>query len=336
MKIIWKEQDLPKANLSVLAREAYLRVKSNQFGWFCDDTYIMPFFIDEQLHFFRRLVITQSPARIDGKEADETTYREFINNSIDYLSAHSSIADFIEKPQSNVVLLTPPNLLNSVKVIPWGTYVVDLTIDEEKLLGTFHTKHRNVIRKAVKDGVVVSKATMQEVHDLIADTLARQNVHSPSISYYEKLQNNIPSNVAFYKAELNGIVEGVAVIIYDKDCGYYMYGGSSEHHHVGSVNYLQYEIMLDLKHQGVKTYDLVGARIVLEEGSKYEGIQRFKSRFASSLVEGYSFKCVINKFKYWLFVNLVKLYGKLRGFHYIDSVNDTIKLMKEKGIELKI
>ena len=61
-----------------------------------------------------------------------------------------------------------------------------------------------------------------------------------------------------------------------------------------------------------------------------------KSRFASSLVECYSFKCVINNFKYWLFVNLVKLYGKLRGFYYIDSVNDTIRLMKEKGIELKV
>lgn len=320
---------------SILCSADYLRVKSNKYGWFCDENYVMPFFIDEQLHFFRRLIITHSPIKIIDGNCTDAQYKKFLDDVFDYLDNNKQIADYVEKPQANVVISTPPNSRIKLKLIPWGTYLVDLSVGEEQLISTFHSKHRNVIRKAIKDGVTVSMATAQETHDLIADTLARQTVHAPSMQYYERLLINIPNNVAFYKAEYNGVIEGVAVIIYDDECGYYMYGGSSGHHHVGSVNYLQYEIMLDLKKKGVKYYDLVGARIVYEEGSKYEGIQRFKSRFASQLVEGYSFKYIVNPLKYKLFIACVKLYGKLHGFNYSDSIDDTLRLMAERNIKIQ-
>ena len=60
-----------------------------------------------------------------------------------------------------------------------------------------------------------------------------------------------------------------------------------------------------MKERGVKYYDFVGARINPDEGSKYEGIQRFKSRFGGELKKGYLWKMPLNKFKYKLFCWLV-------------------------------
>lgn len=225
--------------------------------------------------------------------------------------------------------------MKHLKVIPWGTYVTDLSKTDTDLINLFHSKHRNVIRKAIKDGVTVSEASIEETYQCIKETLARQNVHAPTKTYYEKLIQNIPEHVGFYKVTMDNKIEGVAVILYDNLCGYYMYGGSTEHHHTGSVNLLQYRIMQDLQHRGVKKYDLVGARVIYREGSKYDGIQRFKSRFATANPCGFSFKYIVQPFKYRLFIFLVNLYGTFKGFKLIDSIDDTLKLMKERQITLE-
>ena len=67
IKIIYQENLLPAtAYQSVLASENYLKVKSHKYGWFTNEDFIMPFFIDERFHLFRRLVITQHPIPIKG------------------------------------------------------------------------------------------------------------------------------------------------------------------------------------------------------------------------------------------------------------------------------
>ena len=73
-----------------------------------------------------------------------------------------------------------------------------------------------------------------------------------------------------------------------------MYGGSVEKPYSGSLNLLQFEAMKFLQSRGVREYDLVGARIKVEQGSKYEGIQRFKSRFGARLVQGYAFRTIVH------------------------------------------
>lgn len=325
MQIITDQRLLPKCKLNILATREYLSVKSNNYGWFCNEDYIMPFFIDTKLHYFNRLVITFAPISVFGGKENE---KGFLNDVCNYLDTHS-ICDHLAKPQANVVFHSYPD---KAEAIPWGSYLVDLSLSEDELLMSFHVKHRNVIRKAIKDGVIIeNNATTEDVCNCISHTLNRQKVHAPSLSYYEELSKDIPNNVGFYVAKLNDEIEGCAVIIYDENCGYYMYGGSCPKPHTGSLNYLQYEIMRDLKTKGVKTYDLVGARIVYNEDSKYAGIQRFKSRFASEEIKGYSFRYIVKPFKFKLFSIAVKLYGLLSGFRYSDTIEYTQKLMRSQS-----
>lgn len=97
---------------SILCSADYLRVKSNKYGWFCDENYVMPFFIDEQLHFFRRLIITHSPIKIIDGNCTDAQYKKFLDDVFDYLDNNKQIADYVEKPQANVVISTPPQFTN--------------------------------------------------------------------------------------------------------------------------------------------------------------------------------------------------------------------------------
>ena len=79
--------------------------------------------------------------------------------------------------------------------------------------------------------------------------------------------------------------------------------------------------MRQLRDRGVSVYDFVGARLDVDEGSKYEGIQRFKSRFGAELHEGKAFRVVFSRFKFFLFQFMLKTYFYLRGLSYIDPID---------------
>lgn len=329
LKIALKEKDLGIPVKNVLATEKYLSIKSDNFGWFIDENFYMPFFISKKL-IFKWIVITYlaTPLHPDTSLDDE---KSFLDSICLYLKSHKNVCDHITMPQTNVIFNVETTYGEN---IPWGSYVVDLNKTDDELIMSYHSKHRNVIKKAIKDGVTVNlNAAPKDVYQCIKDTLIRQHVHYPEMSYYEALLEKLPNNVGFFTCIFNNEIEGCALVIYDDEHAYYMYGGSCPQPHTGSVNYLQYELMKYLRDKGVKEYDLVGARLVYEAGSKYEGIQRFKSRFASNLKKGYTFRYVVSPFKFWLFNKAVSIYCALKKIQYKDTIDETLKLMWDKNNE---
>jgi lipid II:glycine glycyltransferase (peptidoglycan interpeptide bridge formation enzyme) len=85
---------------------------------------------------------------------------------------------------------------------------------------------------------------------------------------------------------------------------------------------MHFEIMKFLKEKGVEKYDFVGARLCYAKNSKYEGLQRFKSRFGSKLKRGYTFIVPIKKMKYYLFILMVKIYFKLKGSYFEEPYKE--------------
>lgn len=324
IRVVTNEKDLG-FSVPTLGCEKYLKMKGKYYGYFLSDEFIQPYYIEKRL-FFTRMVFPYAPIKI-GLSFSVQKEKSFFNDIISYIKKHQNRdfvgCDYISKPQANVVLNAVPD---GADYIPWGTYQVDLTRSKEDIFSGFHSKHKNVIRKAISMQVCVRKTRdIKLVYSNIKQTLNRQNVHAPSLKYYSNLVENLGNNVEFYVAELNGNVEGVAVVILEKEMAYYMYGGSCPKPLSGSLNYLQYEIMMDLKNRGIKIYDLVGARINVEKGSKFEGIQRFKSRFGADLVKGYSFRYVFSPLKYKLFMTVVKIVGMIKGFKYEDTIGSLKK-----------
>jgi lipid II:glycine glycyltransferase (peptidoglycan interpeptide bridge formation enzyme) len=223
--------------------------------------------------------------------------------------------------QANAVFRMPPSNADS---LPWGSYIVDLTRPETAIFDSFDSAHKNRIRKAIREQVVISAITdVDKIYDNIRETMERQNMlFFPSRSYLVELQRRLGPGIDFYIAEQGNKLQGCAVVVHNHLGAFYYYGGSVSEPSPGSLTMMQYEIIKDLKKKNVPVYDLMGARLTSGNDPKIEGIQRFKRRFSSGLRAGYCFRSILSPLRHQLMVGAVKTYFLLKGSHYSGDVFD--------------
>jgi len=314
-----------KYDLPIFATENYLKSKSDEYGWFVTDDFILPFTIDKKL-MFKRLIFTTDTIYIN-KILTTFEEKEFLNEVVLYCKKHD-ICDFIFKAQANAVFNTYPD---SSEHVQWGTYEIDLNGSTDEVFSKYHSKTRNMVRKAIKTDVTVTTTKdIKKVYENIKNTFLRQNsLLYPSLEYLQKLQKNLNNNIEFFVAEQNNTVQGSAIIIYDNRRSYYIYGGSISRPTPGSINLLHNKIMEFFQEKNLDYYDFVGARICVEAKSKFESLQKFKKSFGSTLRIGFAFRVVIKPLKYKLFTLLVQIYFKLKRSSYIDPI-DSIRRCHEQ------
>ncbi len=317
--IKWTE-DLP-----IFTNQDYLKIQSPNYGWIAgyrnnDDKEpicFLPFTISRKL-FFKWITFHSGIAKLSDSFS-ETDEIEFLNSLPAFLK--SKKIDFVTPLSAQALSEHYPN--NAVYA-PFGSYIIDLSLDEKALWDNLHSKHRNVIRKAKKEGVEIreGKKFSRRAYGLIKEAQIRSGNSSVSIDYFEKLVGSlgdwIKIFVAFYKNE----PQGCAVMPYSKFGAFYLYGGSCSKPFTGSLNLLHWEALRYFKSIGVKYYDFTGARLAPEKDSKLEGIQRFKSRFGGELKRGYLWKLTVNNRKYFLYKNLLKLRSVFKGQKYEEDVID--------------
>ncbi len=311
--------------LPVFATKNYLKSKSDNYGWFVTDDFLLPFTIEKKL-IFKRLIFTTETIYLN-KSLTTLEEKEFLNQITAYCKKHD-ICDFIFKAQSNAVFNTYPDNSDHVE---WGTYEIALTLSPDEIFSNYTSKTRNMVRKAIKTDVSVSATKEIEiVYENIKNTFLRQeSLLYPSLEYLKKLQTNLNNNIEFFIAEQNDIVQGTAIIIYDDSRAYYIYGGSISRPAPGSINLLHYKIMEFFQEKNLEYYDFVGARLCTEAKSKFESLQKFKRSFGSTLKTGYAFRVIINPLKYKLFSLAVQSYFKLKKSTYIDPI-DSIRRCNEQ------
>ena len=199
----------------------------------------------------------------------------------------------------------------------FGTYYINLQSQtEETLFGNIHTKHRNVIKNAEKNNVVIKygEECIEEFYLLYRQTMQRSNMYCQSISYFKDFYTYLPKNTICGVAYSNNIPQGALFMPYTLLGAFYLYGASAEKIAVnGAINYLHWNTIKLLKQLGIKRYDFVGTRLSDVSGTKLEGIQQFKKRFGAELEEGFLWKADLNKNKCEFYDALLKLKIKLRG-----------------------
>jgi hypothetical protein len=313
--------------LPIFANEAYLKSKSNDYGWFLNEKFIIAFTIENKL-IFKRLIFTNETIYLD-KKLNIKDEKLFLNELTIYCKLNS-ICDFIYKAQANAVFNTYPD---GADYIEWGTYESKLNRTVEDNFSKFRSKDRNIIRKAIKSDVTVKITNnIEEIYKNIKSTFIRQNsLFFPSLNYLKTLEKNLGDKIIFFVVEHQEVIQGSAIIVYDEKRAFYFYGGSITKPINGSINLLQYKILEHLYTKNVQYYDLMGARVCIEKGSKFEAIQKFKSRFGTNLKKGYAFRVIINPLKFRLFTLMVTAYFKLKGSQYLDPI-ETIRRCNEQHI----
>jgi lipid II:glycine glycyltransferase (peptidoglycan interpeptide bridge formation enzyme) len=172
------------------------------------------------------------------------------------------------------------------EIVKYGSYVVDLTQAEDGLWKNLHGKHRNNIRKAQKEGVKFEESEDVRNYFLMSEqTYARSEKKGPSLSFLKKLFEvlNPRGMCRMFFAEHEGRLAAGAVIVQCGERATYLFGATRDRATPGASNLLHWEIMMKLKSEKLKIYDLGGVALDSVGNEKAEGIAKFKERFGGDL-----------------------------------------------------
>ena len=279
------------AGLSIFASELFLKAVGDEYGWLGgfnesgELRCVLPFTIIRKVAF--RLVRFRVETIPIGVEIGIQEEKSFLNSTIDHF--RSIGVDMIIPATTNTIFRTYPD---GAIAAPYGSLAIDLSQPEDALWNNIHSKHRNVIRSAIKQGVQIAVG-MEHLHtafQLVRDTLRRSDLPFMRYGDFQQMILALGNNVEIMVAEHRGAPQGCAVIPFSYHAAYYVYGGTAAEKVNGAINLLQWEAIKLFRKRGVKFYDLVGVRINPENGSKQEGLFRFKQRFGGRLIQGFMWK----------------------------------------------
>lgn len=306
-------------SVAAFGRIEFLKYRGQDYGYiygylngalkFC-----LPFILKRKFGFslleFQTKIITCGHADVKNEQLfiDMAVKKVFLEMDVDFICQNPAYAIFGQKP-------------DKAEWIEFGTYVIDLKQDIDLLWKNVHSKHRNVIRRAEKNGVSVffEGDYLGEAYELIKETQERSARAFIGYDNFCELIRAMPGNVKIVAAFDGDDMQGCAVIVLDKVRAYYLYGGSKSNPSLGAVNYMHWELIKELKANGVNEYDFVGARLSDDISEKLQGIQRFKKRFGGELKQGYLWKVINKRWKYNLYKILTKLLNKTK---FVDAIDE--------------
>lgn len=174
-------------------------------------------------------------------------------------------------------------------------------LDDEPLLNQMRQKTRYSVRLAQRRGVVVERASLEDVgafYTLLADTSSRNEFGIHSEAYYRDFLRIFEGDALLLFSNIEG--ERAAGLISARfgNEAIYMYGGSSTVHRAhGAAFVIQFEAMRWARDAGSFSYDLWGIPVQdppptddtqdLVTGSKgddWRGLYKFKTGFGGEIV----------------------------------------------------
>jgi peptidoglycan pentaglycine glycine transferase (the first glycine) len=214
-------------------------------------------------------------------------------------AAFIRVSPYWEDTQDNRALLKKLGFKKApIHMLAETLWILDLDKKEEELLQGMEKKHRNLVRRAAKDGVEIKKTIDQEAIDRFWE-LYSETAKRHSFTPYPKnlLQGQLEifskgDQVLMLEAHYEGQVLASAMIMYYGDGAAYHHGASSsnpEFRKIPASYLLQWEAIKEAKERGAKQYNFWGvAPYSLDESGKrvyanpkhpFCGITHFKTGF---------------------------------------------------------
>lgn len=169
-------------------------------------------------------------------------------------------------------------------IVKYGSHILDLNKSEKELLKNIHGKHRNVIRKAEKEGIMIEKSNdIENYYCLSEETYKRSEGKGPTYIVLKRVYDCLnPSGMCriFFAKKNNKLVAGAFMLF----CGskvIYWHGATCNNPPTGASNLLHWEMIRRFKSEGYRWYDFGGAYLSIE--GKGRDITRFKERFGGNL-----------------------------------------------------
>jgi lipid II:glycine glycyltransferase (peptidoglycan interpeptide bridge formation enzyme) len=168
---------------------------------------------------------------------------------------------------------------------PEKTWLLDLDKDDETLMREMKKNHRNLIRRAIKDGVTIEQSDSEEAlrafYAIHMETVERHNFIPFSYDYISKeLEAFKPDKeISIFNARYQGVIISSAIIVFYGDEAFYHHGASSSKHARVPSSYLAlWEAMREAKRRGIKKFNFYG---IVDDNHKHPwfGLSQFKKGF---------------------------------------------------------
>ena len=168
---------------------------------------------------------------------------------------------------------------------PELTWVLDITKSEDDIMKGMRKTHRNLIRRAIKDGVEIIKSTeekyLKAFYDIHAETVKR---HKFVPFAYEYIKNEIEAfkgddQIEIFSAIYDGKIISSAVVVYYGNQAFYHHGASSSEYMKIPSSYLNlFEAIKEAKTREKTIFNFYG---IVENKPKHpwSGLSKFKKGF---------------------------------------------------------
>lgn len=198
---------------------------------------------------------------------------------------------------------------------PKNTMVLDIEDSKEKMWDNMQSRSRNMVRKAVKSGVIVRRCdgTHEEVNKFYEMMISvfKKSLGIPPHpkEYYMACAKELVSTgkMLFLSAEVDGKMIAAGLFPFDKSEIHYMSGASNfEYKKYAANNLIQWEVIQFAVEKGIKKYDLGGVGLSSIDkfkesvGGTPVSYNRFvwRSRSLSLLEQPYlSLRTMLNRWK---------------------------------------
>ena len=181
------------------------------------------------------------------------------------------------------------------------TVAMDLT-SEEVIWTNIHSKNRNMIRKAEKNGIEIKHGQGLELFDefikIYNATMDKDNAEEYYYfkpEFYHSIHEDLKNNYEMFWAEYEGKIIAMSIMIFANGrLNYHLSGSDIEYRNLAPSNLLLYKAALWGCEKGMKTFHLGGG-----VGSGEDNLYKFKIAF--NRFSDYQFsiaKHIFNKVKY--------------------------------------
>ena len=181
-----------------------------------------------------------------------------------------------------------PVLKNAVPMKPISnvidlgkTIAMDLS-SPELIWENIHSKNRNMIRKAEKNGIVIEHGQGMELFDKFIEiyNATMDKDHAEEYYYfkrpfYESIHNDLRNNYEMFYAKLEDKIIAMSIMIFANGrMNYHLSGSDIEYRNLAPSNLLLYKAALWGYEQGFRTFHLGGG-----VGSGEDNLYKFKAAF---------------------------------------------------------
>ncbi|MCK5084170.1 MAG: peptidoglycan bridge formation glycyltransferase FemA/FemB family protein [Candidatus Pacebacteria bacterium] len=197
------------------------------------------------------------------------------------------ISPILENTSENLKIFEPSGFKNAPihMMHPELTWVLDITKSEDEIMKEMRKTHRNLIRRATKEGVEIIQSTDEEYlkafYDIHMETVKRHKFVPFSYDYIKseidafKNDDQISIFSAKYKDE---IISSAVIVFYGEQAFYHHGSSSSKYYKIPSSYLILWEAIKEAKKRGKKKFNFYGV-VKNKPKHPWAGLTKFKKGF---------------------------------------------------------